>query len=419
MTRLADDCFAADPVPLTVEAALERIRDRLQAVTGTETVPLDAGLDRVLAEDVVSPIDVPPHDNAAVDGYAVRSADLAPGGGEMAVAGRVAAGHPLDRTPSAGAALRIFTGAPVPEGFDTVVMQEDCRESDGRVRLPVGLRPGANVRLRGEDVRRGAVSLAAGRRLGPGDLGLAASIGRTALTVRKRLRVAVASTGDEVTEPGEDLRPGAVFDANRHTVKALLARLGCAVTDLGILEDDAGTIARSLAAAAEDHDVVMTSGGVSTGEEDHVRAAVAAHGRIDAWRLSVKPGRPVALGVIGGRAFIGLPGNPVAAVVAFVTLARPVLLALAGARIAAPARYPVTAGFSHAKKPGRREFLRVRLEPDLELGLPPVAVKAGPDGSGILSALAAADGLIDLGEDSEGLAKGETAAYLPFNEVMR
>ncbi|WP_420564287.1 gephyrin-like molybdotransferase Glp [Thalassobaculum sp.] len=419
MTRLADDCFAADPVPLSVETALKRIRDRLQAVTGTETVALDAALDRILAEDVVSPIDVPPHHNAAVDGYAVRAAELEPGGGEMPVAGRVAAGHPLQGAPAAGAAVRIFTGAPVPQGFDTVVMQEDCREAGGRVLLPAGTRPGANVRLRGEDVTRGAVTLAAGRRLGPGDLGLAASIGRTALTVRKRLRVAIASTGDEVTEPGEELRAGAVFDANRHTVKALLARLGCSVTDLGILEDDPGTIARALAEAAESHDVVMTSGGVSAGEEDHVRSAVAAHGRIDAWRLSVKPGRPVALGVIGGRAFIGLPGNPVAAVVAFVTLARPVLLALSGAAVTAPPRYPVTAGFSHAKKPGRREFLRVRLEPGQGTVRAPVAIKAGPDGSGILSALAAADGLIDLAEDSAGLAKGETVAYLPFNEVMR
>ncbi len=415
MTRLADDCFAADAAPLTVEAALDRIRDRLQAVTGSETVALDDALDRVLAEDVISPIDVPPHDNAAVDGYALRWADLTVDGGELPVAGRVAAGHPLDRTPARGAAVRIFTGAPVPAGYDTVVMQEDCREAEGRVALPAGIRAGANVRRRGEDVTRGTATLAAGRRLGPGDLGLAASIGRTALTVREPLRVALASTGDEVTEPGEDLRPGAVFDANRHTVKALLARLGCVVTDLGILADEPGTIARALAEAAGAHDVVMTSGGVSAGEEDHVRAAVAAHGRIDAWRLSVKPGRPVALGVVGGRAFIGLPGNPVAAVVAFVTLARPVLLALSGAAVTSPPRYPVTAGFSHAKKPGRREFLRVRLEP----GSPPVAVKAGPDGSGILSALAAADGLIDLGESSTGLAQGETAAYLPFNEVMR
>lgn len=210
-----------------------------------------------------------------------------------------------------------------------------------------------------------------------------------------------------------------MFDANRHTVKALLARLGCTVTDLGILEDDAGTIARSLSEAADDHDVIMTSGGVSAGEEDHVRAAVAAHGRIDAWRLSVKPGRPVALGVVGGRAFIGLPGNPVAAVVAFVTLARPVLLALSGADVSAPPRYPVTAGFDHAKKPGRREFLRVRLEPGQGSDRAPAAVKAGPDGSGILSALAAADGLIDLAEGSPGLAVGDMAAYLPFNEVMR
>ena len=415
MTRLADDCFASDAAPLTVEGALERIRNRLHAVTGSETVALDAALDRVLSEDVVSPIDVPPHNNAAVDGYALRAADLPAQGGDMQVAGRVAAGHPLQITPGPGVAVRIFTGATVPEGFDTVVMQEDCRADGERVILPAGLRPGANVRLRGEDVRRDTVTLAAGTRLGPGHLGLAASIGRTSLPVRLPLRVAVASTGDEVTEPGEALRPGAVFDANRHTVKALLSRLGCAVTDLGILEDDPRAIAKALAQAAETHDVVMTSGGVSAGEEDHVRASVAQHGRIDAWRLSVKPGRPVALGVIGGRAFIGLPGNPVAAVVAFVTLARPVLLALAGAQVAAPARYPVTAGFSHAKKPGRREFLRVRLE----AGLPPRAVKAGPDGSGILSALAAADGLIDLPEDSTGLVVGDTAAYLPFNEVMR
>lgn len=415
MTRLPGDCFAAEAAPLSVEAALDRLRDRLHPVTGIESVALDGALDRVLAEDVVSPIDVPPHDNAALDGYALRADDLLAEGTEMPVAERVAAGHPLDAPVPAGSAVRIFTGAPLPAGLDTVVMQEDCREAGGRVSLPPGIRPRANVRRRGEDVRLDAVTLAGGRRLGPGDLGLAASIGRTTLAVRCRLRVALASTGDEVIEPGTALRPGGVFDANRHTVKALLNRLGCAVTDLGIVADDPTAIALTLRNAANDHDVVMTSGGVSAGEEDHVRAAVAAHGRIDAWRLSVKPGRPVALGVIDGAAFIGLPGNPVAAVVAFVTLARPVLLTLAGATPTAPARYPVTAGFDHAKKPGRREFLRVRLNG----GMPPVALKAGPDGSGVLSALAAADGLIDLAADSAGLAKGETADYLPFNEVMR
>lgn len=415
MTRLPDDCFAADTSPLSVEEALGRIHARLHPVTGIETVALDDALDRVLAEDVISPIDVPPHDNAAVDGYAVRSADLRPGGTDLPVGDRIAAGHPIATPLPSGSAVRIFTGAPIPAGLDTVVMQEDCREADGRVQLPPEVRAEANVRRRGEDVRRGTVTLAAGRRLGPGDLGLAASIGRTALAVRRRLRVALASTGDEVTEPGEALGAGAVFDANRHAVKGLLARLGCAVTDLGILRDDAAAIAGALRDAADTHDVVITSGGVSAGEEDHVRAAVAAHGRIDAWRLSVKPGRPVALGVIDGSAFIGLPGNPVAAVVAFVTLARPILLALAGATAIAPARYPVTAGFDHAKKRGRREFLRVRLDG----GMPPVALKAGPDGSGILSALAAADGLLDIAADSDGLAKGEAADYLPFSEVMR
>jgi len=415
VTRLADDCFAADPDPLSVEAALARIRGRLAPVAAVETVTLDAALDRILAEDVVSPIDVPPHNNAAVDGFAVRAADLADGRRTLPIALRIAAGHPADRAPPPGAAARIFTGAPVPHGLDTVVMQEDCTERDGAVTLPDTVRTGANLRRAGEDLRRGAVALTAGRRLAPGDIGLAASTGRTGLPVRRRLRVAIASTGDEVTEPGRPLAPGGVFDANRHTVKALLSRLGCVVSDLGILGDDAGAIAAALTAAADGHDVVMTSGGVSAGEEDHVRAAVAGEGRIDAWRLAVKPGRPVALGVIRGKAFIGLPGNPVAAVVAFVTLARPMLLALAGATDVAVTRFPVTAGFDHAKRPGRREFLRVRLEG----GATPVALKAGPDGSGVLSALAAADGLVDLAADSRGVAKGETVHYLPFSEVMR
>lgn len=413
---LADDCFAADPAPLGVEAALARIRGRLGPATGIEPVPLDAALDRFLAEDLISPIDVPPHDNAAVDGYAVKFADLAPdGASRLAVTARVAAGHPLGSSMPPGTAARIFTGARIPQGLDTVVMQEDCREAEGVVTLPAGVRSGANRRRTGEDVRRDTVVLSAGRRLGPADLGLAAAVGSDTLPVRRRLRVAIASTGDEVTEPGTPLRPGAVFDANRHVAKALLVRLGCTVTDLGILTDDADAIAATLLEASAGHDLVMTSGGVSAGGEDHVRAAVAGHGRIDAWRLAVKPGRPVALGVIGGRAFIGLPGNPVAAVVAFLMLARPIVLTLAGGTVASPLRFPVIAGFAHAKKPGRREFVRVRLEP----GNPPIALPAGADGSAMLSSLVAADGLIELDEDASGLEKGATAAYLPFSEVMR
>jgi molybdopterin molybdotransferase len=411
---LEHDCFSADPEPISIEAALARIRERLVPVAGRETVALASALDRVLAEDVVAPVSVPPHDNAAVDGYALRAADLsAEGETRLPVAGRVAAGHPLATAVPAGHAVRIFTGAPVPPGLDTVAMQEACRADAGAVMVPAGVGAGANLRRAGEDLRAGDTVLDAGAVLGPAAIGLAASIGRTALTVRARLRVALASTGDEVTEPGEALVPGGLYDANRYTTGALLRRLGCAVTDLGILPDDPAAIAEALIGAARNHDVVVTSGGVSGGEEDHVRAAVAGHGRIDAWRLAVKPGRPVALGVIEGTAFIGLPGNPVAAVVAFVMLARPILLALGGAAHDPFPRIRVTVAFDHAKKPGRREFVRVRLDGD-----PPVAHKAGPDGSAMLSALAAADGLIDLDAASTGLEIGDTVPYLPFSEVM-
>ncbi len=424
MTRLADDCFAHPmpdaEAPLSIEAALVRISAGLRTVTATETLRLDAALDRTLAERVVAGFDIPPHDNAAVDGYAVRFQDLQSGAEtRLPVTDRVAAGHPATAPQAPGTATRIFTGAPMPVGSDTVLMQEDCRLDDDHVVIPPGAVQGMNRRRAGEDLRAGAIALEAGRRLGPADLGIAASVGLSALTVRTRLRVAVFSTGDEVVEPGGPRTAGKIYDANRFTVKALLSRLGCAVTDLGILSDDREATAAALVAAADNHDAIVTSGGVSGGDEDHVRLALAEHGRIDAWRLAVKPGRPVALGVLGGRAVIGLPGNPVAAFVAFVTLARPILLTLAGTTLRPLPVFPVVAGFGHGKKPGRREFLRVRLQAGQRPGDLPRAVPAGPGGSGVLSALAVADGLLDVSESTEGVAEGDVVDYLPFSEVMR
>lgn len=424
MVQLTDDCFAFDGPLMTVEDALDRVRARLRPVTAIETVGLDAALGRVLAETVVSAMNVPPHDNAAVDGWAVYVDDLAVDDEtRLPVAGRAAAGVPLGTAQPRGQAVRIFTGAPMPAGPvgepgpDTVLMQEDCRLEGEVVIIPAGIKRGANRRFAGEDVIAGATILTPGCRLRAQEIGLAASIGRTRLRVRAPLRVAVFSTGDEVREPGSVLVAGTIYDSNRHTLKALLHGLGCTVTDLGILGDEPARIRAALTAAAGDHDVLITSGGVSTGEEDHVRAAVEVEGRLDAWRLAIKPGRPVALGVVRGAAFLGLPGNPVAVVVTFLALARPVLLGLMGADIIPPTRFPVTASFDFKKKTGRREYVRVSLDVDASGQL--IACKAGRDGAGVLSSLVAADGLLELHEDATGLAKGETAAYLPFSEVMR
>jgi molybdopterin molybdotransferase len=424
MVQLTDDCFAFDGGLIPVETALERVQARLTAVTGVETVSLDAALGRTLAEPVVAGMDVPPHDNSAVDGWAVYVDDIA-GEGEtrLPVGGRVAAGERLARPQRRGETIRIFTGAPMPAGPDggpgpdTVFMQEDCRVDGDAVVFPAGIKRGANRRFAGEDVKTGATILQAGRRLGPPDIGLAASVGLTALPVRTALRVAVFSTGDEVREPGDARGPAAIYDSNRYTLKGLLRSLGCVVTDLGILPDDREAIRAALVEAAAGHDALITSGGVSTGEEDHVRAAVEAEGRLDAWRLAIKPGRPVALGVVRGTAFLGLPGNPVAVVVTFLHVARPVLLTLAGTAVHAPQRFPVTAAFGYRKKAGRREYVRVRLEP--VPGGMPVARRVGNEGAGILSSLVAADGLVELADDTLGLSEGDTAAYLPFSEVMR
>lgn len=420
MAQLTDDCFAFGGELMPAEEALARLKAVAVPVTGIESVPLSACLGRILAEDVNAGRSVPPHDNSAVDGYALHFDDLSPDRETaLAIAGRAAAGHPFERPLRRGEALRIFTGAPMPEGEgekpDTVLMQEDCREEDGKVLILPGIERGANRRKAGEDIQAGSRALAAGRRLRPQDIGLAASLGLTALPLRQPLRVALFSTGDELRDPGQPAPPGAVYDANRATVAALLAQAGMAVTDLGILADRAETIRDALAEAAESHDAVITTGGMSTGDEDHVRAAVEALGRLDFWRLAVKPGRPVGLGRIGRAAFIGLPGNPVAVMVTYLRFARPLLLGLAGCAETEPRLYPVRAGFSHRKKAGRREWVRASLGsgPD---GVP-LAAKFPRDGAGILSSMVGSDGLVELDETVTAVTPGDMVDFLPFAEV--
>ena len=426
MGAIRDDCFAAGGELMRLKYAIELIETQLQPVTGTERVALADALHRILAEDVVAQCAVPPADNAAVDGFAVYFDDLkGDAETELAVAGRIAAGHPLGRPAKRGEAYRIFTGAPMPldsrgSGPDSVAMQEDCTVIGGKVRIPAGVTQGTNRRKRGEDIALGDTVLSRGRRLSPPDIGLAASIGLSTLPVHKKLRVAVFSTGDEVRDPGAALADGAIYDSNRYGLVALLQTLACDVTDLGILPDDREKIQNALGAAARNHDLLITSGGVSTGEEDHVRAAVESLGTIHFWRVAIKPGRPIAFGRIraGGReaVFIGLPGNPVAVMVTFLRLARPAILRLSGAANVAPFVYRVPADFSYKKKRDRFEWIRARLVRDADGRF--IAGKHPKDGSGILTSMTEADGLVEIADELHEVKPGDLVDFLPFSEVM-
>jgi molybdopterin molybdotransferase len=416
MAQLTDDCFAFSG-PLLPIAEMERlIAERVTPVAEIEEVGLGAALGRVVAADVVAAEDLPPFDNSAVDGFAVRHADLAPDRDtSLIIVDRAMAGHGAVHALGAGQAIRIFTGAPMPSGADTVFMQEDCRVEADAVVVPPGLERGANSRSAGEDVGAGAVMLPAGRRLTAQDLALAAALGATRLAVRRKLRVAVFSTGDEVVDPGGARPAAAIFDANRHLLRGLLEKFGADVTDLGILPDQRPALQGAIAAAAADHDLVVTSGGVSTGEADHVRAAVEQIGRLVFWRVAIKPGRPVAMGVLPskhGTAFAGLPGNPAAVYVTFVRVVWPLLLRLAGAEPRQPMALPVRATFAYRKRRGRREYVRVTLRTAGDGVVE--AVKFPRDGAGVITSLTETDGLVELGEDVTEIAPGASVKFLSY-----
>ena len=417
MAQLSDDCFAFGGELMPLDEALALLAARLGPVRDGESVTVAQATGRILSADVGALTDVPPHDNSAVDGYAVFFEDLDPDNEtRLPVTGRIAAGQILARPARRGEAIRIFTGAPMPDGPDTLMMQEDCRADGDDVIVMPGISRGANLRRRGEDVRKGEIILKSGHRMTPQDVGLAATSGHSRVEVRQPLRVAVFSTGNEVREPGSDLPEGAIYDANRHMLIAALNDLGCRVGDLGILPDDRETITAALTEAAAAHDLILTSGGVSTGDEDHVKAAVEARGSLHFWRLAIKPGRPIAMGQVGATPIIGLPGNPGAVLVTFLLIARPMVLMLAGAEFSSPARFRVRAVFDHKKKRGRREFVRATLEAGEDGAL--VVRKFGVSGAGILSALVGADGLVDLPENLTYLESGSTVDFLPFSEVQ-
>ncbi len=395
--------------PLSVDAALANLLAAARPLTGHETCPADAALGRVLAAPVVSSVTVPPLDNAAMDGYALRLADWNADIG-LPVSQRIPAGHP-GMALAPGTVARIFTGAPVPDGADCVVMQEDCEVVDGKVRLAVAPRTGSHIRRAGEDIRVGQTVLEAGSRLGPAQLGVVAATGATHLEVVRRMRVAVFFTGDEIVLPGQPLAPGRIYNSNRATLIALLGQLGVEVIDLGQVPDRLDATIAVLERAAAAADVVITSGGVSVGEEDHVKAAVEKLGRIEMWKVAMKPGKPLVFGRVGKADFLGLPGNPVSAFVVFCLFARPFLLRRMGAETPPAASFTVPAGFDWPKPGKRREFLRARVQDGWAMLYP-------NQSSGVLTSLAWADGLVDI-EAGASVMNGDTVRFLPLSELLK
>ncbi len=401
--------------PLNKQDALNLLLGNVHPVIGSETVPTDQGLGRVLAAPVIGTVDVPAWDNSAMDGYAIRCADVALGPARLRVAQRIPAGS-MGQPLEPGTAARIFTGAPIPTGADAVEIQERCERDGDWVEIPARVAPGLNIRRAGEDIGSGAEAIARGTRLRAQHLGLAASVGAAALQVYRRVRVAMFVTGDELATPGVPLGPGQIYNSNRFTLNGLLQGLGCEVVDLGTVPDTLIGTMDALARGAEVADLILASGGVSVGEEDHVKPAVERLGALDLWSVAIRPGKPLAFGQVAGTPFLGSPGNPVSLFVTFLLFARPLLLRMQGvAGDLEPLSLKVRAGFDWPHPDRRREFLRGRLElgPDREW-----EVRVHPSRSaGALSSAAWADGLVEIPE-GRTIARGDPVDYIPFSGLL-
>ena len=398
-----------------LDDAMAELLAHAEPLAGFDTVDTFDADGRVLRQGALSPLQVPPQDNSAMDGYAVRCQDVAQAGAVLPVSQRIAAGS-VGTPLQPGTAARIFTGASIPPGADAVLMQEDCSALDGgQVQVNAVPQPGQWVRRAGEDIALGAEVLAAGTRLTPAELGLAASIGLAQLQVARRPRVALFSTGDELVMPGEvapqDMRPGAIYNSNRFFLRAMLLRLGCEVSDFGIVPDRRDATIAALQKAAEGHDLILTSGGVSVGEEDHIKPAVQALGQLDLWQIAVKPGKPFAYGRVGQAHFMGLPGNPVSSFLTFLLLVRPFVLRLQGVQNVVPRAVQLRADFSTHKADKRREFLRVRHNAQGGLDL------FKNQSSGVLTSAAWGDGLVD-NPAGHTIAHGERVRFISFSELL-
>lgn len=402
---------------LTTAEARQTILGRLSPITGWERVNVRGALGRVLAADVIAPCNVPAHDNSAMDGYAVRFADLnSQGETPLTIVGTAFAGRPFSGIVGTAQALRIMTGAPIPQGADTVVVQEIARAEQGKVFIPSGQRRGQNLRRAGEDLAIGGIAIPAGKRCGPAELGLIASLGIAEVSVRRRLRVAFFSTGDELASIGKPLAPGEVYDSNRYTLFGALSRLGCELLDMGVIRDDPASLEAAFSAAARDADVILTSGGVSVGEADFIRELVNRLGEVAFWKIDIKPGRPMAFGRVGNAWLFGLPGNPVAVLVTFYQFVQDALLALSGVS-PLPESPLLDAVCTDAirKQPGRREFLRGRLTMSNRTQ---TVHLAGAQGSGILKSMSEANCFIVLPEHRGDVEAGEAVQVQVFDGIV-
>jgi molybdopterin molybdotransferase len=419
LAHIASCIGGYDPDALPVPQAREFIARLVVPVTETEELTLHQALGRVLAEDVVSAIDVPAHDNSAMDGYALHGADLAADGDTvLPISGTGLAGRPFEGVVPAGHTVRITTGAVMPAGLDTVVPQEFTRlDAAGRVLIPAGVvRPGDNRRRAGEDLARGTVALHAGRVIKPADLGLLASLGQPAVAVKRRLRVAFFSTGDELRSIGQPLDAGCVYDSNRYTLFGMLQRLGVEIIDLGVVRDEPAALQAAFTRAAREADAVVTSGGVSVGEADHTKQVIATLGDVLFWRIAMRPGRPMAIGRIGDAVLFGLPGNPVAVMVTFYALVRDALLLMSGASVQPLPMLRAACNTPFRKKPGRTEYQRgvVSVGADGRLC---VSI-TGSQGSGMLSSMSAANGLVVLGHEQGNVAAADEVDVLMFDGLV-
>jgi molybdopterin molybdotransferase len=417
--KLEDDCFVSDKDRLPHAEAIAILKARVTPVVGEEEVPLDRAHSRYLAKPIVAPRAIPGHDNAAVDGYAfAHSSYDKERGASFRIVGQAAAGHPHSGPSPAGSTVRIFTGAVMPDGLDTVAMQEDVRIEDREgelfARIPPGLKPGTNRRLAGEDTRAGEVLVNAGAFLRPQDLASAAACGFDRIACHARLKVGIVSTGDEILRPGAPYQPGKVYDANAPMLLALCQACGTDPIDLGVLPDDAARVRKKFEEAAKSFNVLVVSGGASQGAEDHVVRTLDEIGKRHLWQIAIKPGRPMSFGQIGDCVVLGLPGNPVAVFVCFLLYVRPVLTRLAGGNWLEPVRYKLPAAFEQTKKAGRREFWRAKLEKGDDGSL--TVSKFARDGSGLISSLRESDGLIEVAEDVTKIDRGNLVDFIPYSE---
>ena len=410
---MSDSCVTPETPLVVYDEAIRLLLQQARPVRETEHVALGDAPGRVLATEVTSPLDVPPLDNSAMDGYAVRAGEIEPGK-HMPVSQRIPAGT-VGQPLKTGTCARIFTGAPVPPGADAVIMQEHATDhANHAVSFESVPRPGDNIRSAGEDIRRGDTILESGDRIEPQHLGLAASVGLAELEVFRRLKVATFFTGNEIVEPGKPLGEGEIYNSNQYHLNALIQKFGCEVVNLGIVEDRLDTTRATILEAARSADLVVTSGGVSVGEEDHVRIAIEELGTISMWRLKIKPGKPLVLGHVEGTPIIGLPGNPVSAFVTCLLFVRPFLLRMQGLKEVTPSSYPVMADFDWTRPGIRREFLRARVRNEKGEAVAEIHPRQG---SGVLSSTCWANGLVVIPEETQ-VERGDRVQFIPFRELM-